>query len=97
MKARSSHERKKTLNWWDLIWFGIGTVIGSGIFVLTGLEAKTEAGPTVVLSYVVPGVSALYFVFCYTVEIPVAGSFSRTLAFIIYLLGSRALFCYLSD
>ncbi|KAK7359061.1 hypothetical protein VNO77_01007 [Canavalia gladiata] len=76
MKARSSHEMKKTLNWWDLMWFGIGAVIGSGIFVLTGLEAKEVVGPAVVLSYVVSGVSALFSVFCYTefaVEIPVAG------------------------
>ncbi|KAG5000060.1 Cationic amino acid transporter 1 [Glycine soja] len=76
MKARSNHEMKKTLNWWDLMWFGIGAVIGSGIFVLTGLEARTAVGPAVVLSYVVSGVSALFSVFCYTefaVEIPVAG------------------------
>ncbi|XP_065882249.1 cationic amino acid transporter 1-like [Euphorbia lathyris] len=76
MKARSEHEMKKTLTWWDLIWFGIGAVIGSGIFVLTGLEARDEAGPAVVLSYVVSGVSAMLSVFCYTefaVEIPVAG------------------------
>ncbi|XP_027348457.1 cationic amino acid transporter 1-like [Abrus precatorius] len=76
MKARSSHEMKKTLNWWDLMWFGIGGVIGSGIFVLTGLEARTVVGPAVVLSYVVSGASALFSVFCYTefaVEIPVAG------------------------
>ncbi|RDX78779.1 Cationic amino acid transporter 1, partial [Mucuna pruriens] len=84
IKARSNHEMKKTLTWWDLMWFGIGAVIGSGIFVLTGLEAKTEVGPAVVLSYVVSGVSALFSVFCYTefaVEIPVAGSVSCTLAF----------------
>ncbi|KAF7815542.1 cationic amino acid transporter 1-like [Senna tora] len=76
MKARSQHEMKKTLNWWDLMWFGIGAVIGAGIFVLTGLEAKEKAGPAVVISYVVSGVSALLSVFCYTefaVEIPVAG------------------------
>ncbi|KAJ1405371.1 Cationic amino acid transporter, C-terminal [Sesbania bispinosa] len=76
VKARSSNEMKKTLNWWDLMWFGIGAVIGSGIFVLTGLEAKEDAGPAVVLSYVVSGISALLSVFCYTefaVEIPVAG------------------------
>ncbi|KAH7544591.1 hypothetical protein FEM48_Zijuj01G0002000 [Ziziphus jujuba var. spinosa] len=76
MKARSQHEMKKTLNWWDLIWFGIGAVIGAGIFVLTGLEAKQHAGPAVVISYVVSGISALLSVFCYTefaVEIPVAG------------------------
>ncbi|XP_058735773.1 cationic amino acid transporter 1-like isoform X2 [Vicia villosa] len=76
MKARSNHQMKKTLNWLDLIWFGIGAVIGSGIFVLTGLEAREEAGPAVVLSYVVSGTSALLSVFCYTefaIEIPVAG------------------------
>ncbi|XP_061365775.1 cationic amino acid transporter 1-like [Gastrolobium bilobum] len=76
MKARSNHQMKRTLNWWDLMWFGIGGVIGSGIFVLTGLEARDAAGPAVVLSYVVSGISALLCVFCYTefaVEIPVAG------------------------
>lgn len=76
MKARSNHEMKKTLIWWDLMWFGMGAVIGAGIFVLTGLEAREHAGPAVVLSYVVSGVSAMLSVFCYTefaVEIPVAG------------------------
>ncbi|KAK4725999.1 hypothetical protein R3W88_030916 [Solanum pinnatisectum] len=75
-KSRSQNEMKKTLTWWDLIWFGMGAVIGAGIFVLTGLEANQEAGPAVVLSYVISGVSALLSVFCYTefaVEIPVAG------------------------
>ncbi|THG22101.1 hypothetical protein TEA_014408 [Camellia sinensis var. sinensis] len=76
VKARSNNEMKRTLTWWDLIWFGVGAVIGAGIYVLTGLEAKTVAGPAVVLSYLVSGVSALLSVFCYTefaVEIPVAG------------------------
>ncbi|XP_003630015.2 cationic amino acid transporter 1 [Medicago truncatula] len=76
IKARSGNEMKKTLNWWDLMWFGMGAVIGSGIFVLTGLEARQEAGPAVVLSFVISGISALLSVFCYTefaVEIPVAG------------------------
>uniref|UniRef100_A0A7N2LR22 Uncharacterized protein n=1 Tax=Quercus lobata TaxID=97700 RepID=A0A7N2LR22_QUELO len=78
MKAQSQHEMKKTLTWWDLIWFGIGAVIEAGIFVLTGLEARQHAGPAVVLSYVISGISALLSVFCYTefaVEIPVAGKF----------------------
>lgn len=76
IRGRSGHEMKKTLNWFDLIWFGIGAVIGAGIFVLTGLEAREDAGPAVVLSYVVSGTSAMLSVFCYTefaVEIPVAG------------------------
>ena len=76
VKARSGHEMKKNLSWWDLIWFGIGAVIGAGIFVLTGQEAREAAGPAVVLSFVVSGISAMLSVFCYTefaVEIPVAG------------------------
>ncbi|XP_028800010.1 cationic amino acid transporter 1-like [Neltuma alba] len=76
MKSRSQGEMKKTLNWWDLMWFGVGAVIGAGIFVLTGLEAREKAGPAVIISYAVSGVSALLSVFCYTefaVEIPVAG------------------------
>ncbi|KZV48805.1 cationic amino acid transporter 1-like [Dorcoceras hygrometricum] len=79
-KALSGNAMKKTLSWWDLMWFGMGAVIGAGIFVLTGLEAREDAGPAVVLSYAVSGLSALLSVFCYTefaVEIPVAGgSFS---------------------
>ncbi|KAL0914442.1 hypothetical protein M5K25_014790 [Dendrobium thyrsiflorum] len=76
VRARSGHEMKKNLSWWDLIWFGIGAVIGAGIFVLTGQEAKEAAGPAVILSFAVSGVSAMLSVFCYTefaVEIPVAG------------------------
>ncbi|XP_020096672.1 cationic amino acid transporter 1 [Ananas comosus] len=76
VRARSGHEMKKTLTWFDLIFFGIGAVIGAGIFVLTGQEANEVVGPAVVLSYVVSGVSAMLSVFCYTefaVEIPVAG------------------------
>lgn len=67
---------KRCLNWWDLTWFGFGSVIGAGIFVLTGKEAHDGAGPAIVLSYVVSGFSAMLSVFCYTefaVEIPVAG------------------------
>ncbi|CAK9313908.1 unnamed protein product [Citrullus colocynthis] len=76
MKARSQHQMKQSLTWWDLMWFGVGAVIGAGIFVLTGLETKKHAGPAVVLSYVVSGISAMLSVFCYTefaVEIPAAG------------------------
>jgi len=84
VKKRSEHEMKKTLTWWDLIWFGMGSVIGSGIFVLTGFEVKNHVGPGVVLSYVISGISAMLSVFCYTefaVEIPVAGNVFPFLAF----------------
>ncbi|XP_052146605.1 cationic amino acid transporter 1 [Oryza glaberrima] len=76
VRARSGADMKRDLTWWDLAWFGVGAVIGAGIFVLTGQEARNAVGPAVVISYVVSGVSAMLSVFCYTefaVEIPVAG------------------------
>lgn len=57
-----------------------GSVVGSGIFVITGQEINKDAGPAIVLSYAASGFSALLSVLCYAefaVEIPVAGgSFS---------------------
>lgn len=76
LRKHSENEMKRCLTWWDLIWFGFGSVIGAGIFVLTGQEAHDHAGPAIVLSYVASGFSAMLSVFCYTefaVEIPVAG------------------------
>ncbi|XP_071921581.1 cationic amino acid transporter 5-like [Coffea arabica] len=76
VRKESENDMKKCLSWWDLIWFGFGSVIGAGIFVLTGQEAHKHAGPAIVLSYVASGISAMLSVFCYTefaVEIPVAG------------------------
>ena len=77
VRGRSGADMRRNLTWWDLIWFGIGAVIGAGIFVLTGQEAKEAAGPAVVVSYAISGVSAMLAVFCYTefaIEIPVAGT-----------------------
>ncbi|BAA96181.1 putative amino acid permease [Oryza sativa Japonica Group] len=76
LRRRSENEMRRCLTWWDLTWFGFGSVIGAGIFVLTGQEAHDHAGPAIVLSYVASGLSAMLSVFCYTefaVEIPVAG------------------------
>ncbi|KVI04837.1 cationic amino acid transporter 1-like [Cynara cardunculus var. scolymus] len=76
MRARSQNEMKKTLNWFDLIWFGIGAVMGAGVFVLSGEAAHDLAGPALLLSYLISGFAALLSVLCYTefaVELPVAG------------------------
>ncbi|CAL9016309.1 unnamed protein product [Prunus brigantina] len=76
LPKRSENDMKRCLTWWDLIWFGFGSVIGAGIFVLTGQETHDHAGPAIVLSYVASGVSAMLSVLCYTefsVEVPVAG------------------------
>ena len=46
---------KRALTAFDLTLLGIGAIIGAGIFVLTGIAAATQAGPAIVLSYVVAG------------------------------------------
>ncbi|KAI3892102.1 hypothetical protein MKX03_025268 [Papaver bracteatum] len=80
LKKQSENSLKRCLTWWDLMWLSFSSVVGTGIFVLTGQEAHNHAGPAIVLSYAISGLSALLSVFCYTefaVEIPVAGgSFS---------------------
>jgi len=49
----------------DLILFGIGAIIGAGVFVLTGVVAATTAGPAVVLSYSLAGLAALFAALSY--------------------------------
>ncbi|TKY66339.1 Cationic amino acid transporter 8 [Spatholobus suberectus] len=76
----SEHRMNRCLTWWDLTWLAFGSVVGSGIFVVTGQEARLRAGPAIVLSYAASGFSALLSALCYTefaVDVPVAGgSFS---------------------
>ncbi|XP_027062487.1 cationic amino acid transporter 8, vacuolar [Coffea arabica] len=80
LKKQSENSMHQCLTWWDLMWLGFGSVVGSGIFSLTGQEIHDHAGPAIVLSYAISGLSALLSVFCYTefsVDIPTAGgSFS---------------------
>jgi basic amino acid/polyamine antiporter, APA family len=56
---------------------GIGAIIGTGIFVLTGVAAHDKAGPAVTLSFVVAGVTCIFAALCYAefaAMTPVAGS-----------------------
>ncbi|KAK9144611.1 hypothetical protein Sjap_004514 [Stephania japonica] len=80
LKSQSEHPLNRCLSWWDLIWLSVGSVVGTGIFVLTGQEAHNNAGPSIVISYAVSGLSALLSALCYAefaVSVPVAGgSFS---------------------
>lgn len=67
----------KNLRAIDLIGFGIGIVIGTGIFTLTGLQAKENAGPAVVISFLIAGAVALLAALCYAElasAVPTAGS-----------------------
>ncbi len=52
--SEHQHESlKKCLTAFDLTLFGVGAIIGAGIFVLTGIAAATQAGPSIILSYIV--------------------------------------------
>lgn len=56
--ANSEHQHgplKKCLTAADLTLFGVGAIIGAGIFVLTGIAAATKAGPSIILSYIIAG------------------------------------------
>ncbi|QIG44508.1 amino acid permease [Nocardioides anomalus] len=71
------HGLKKSLSARDLMGFGIGIVIGTGIFVLTGVEAKNHAGPAITISFAIAGVVAMLAALCYAelaAAVPTAGS-----------------------
>jgi APA family basic amino acid/polyamine antiporter len=75
--AEDAHGFKRALGATDLVLLGIGAIIGTGIFVLTGHAAAENAGPAVVLSFVIAGLASAFAGFCYAEMasmIPVAGS-----------------------
>jgi APA family basic amino acid/polyamine antiporter len=72
-----AHELHRALGPWQLIALGIGAIIGTGIFVITGHAAAAYAGPGVVISFVIAGAGCLFAGLCYAEfasMIPVAGS-----------------------
>src|SRR6195256_1539084 len=75
--AEVAHGLKRTLTATDLVLLGIGAIIGTGIFVLTGRAAAANAGPAVVLSFVAAGIASAFAGLCYAEMasmIPIAGS-----------------------
>ena len=71
------HQLKRNLKTWDLIVFGVGVIVGTGIFVLTGQQAALNAGPAVILSFLLAGITCAFAALCYAElasTVPVAGS-----------------------
>ncbi len=71
------HTLRRSLSATQLVSLGIGAIIGAGLFSLTGLTAAQNAGPAVVLSFVVAAVSCAFAGLCYSefaTMIPIAGS-----------------------
>ncbi|RZQ60120.1 amino acid permease [Amycolatopsis suaedae] len=77
LKRQESGDLKRRLRGRDLVGFGVGIIIGTGIFTLAGVEAKTHAGPAVTLSFVIGAVVAGLAALCYAElasSVPTAGS-----------------------
>jgi APA family basic amino acid/polyamine antiporter len=56
---------RRCLSAFDLTMLGIGAIIGAGIFVLTGVAAATQAGPGIVLSFVLAGFACAFAALAY--------------------------------
>jgi len=73
----ADHHLKRRLSALDLTVFGIGVIIGAGIFTLTGRAAKEYAGPSIALSFVVGAVVCALAALCYAEfasTVPISGS-----------------------
>src|SRR6266446_1820618 len=76
-EALTDHSLKRALGALNLTMLGIGAIIGTGIFVLTGTVAAVNSGPAVVLSFVIAGVASVFAALCYSEFaslVPMAGS-----------------------
>ena len=75
--ALTDQRLKRALGATNLTALGIGAIIGTGIFVLTGTVAAQNAGPAVILSFVLAGVASIFAALCYSEFaslVPMAGS-----------------------
>jgi APA family basic amino acid/polyamine antiporter len=71
------HRLRRVLGPVSLTGLGVGAIIGTGIFVLTGVAAHDKTGPALTLSFVVAGIACVFAALCYAefaAMVPVAGS-----------------------
>lgn len=71
------HKLKRHLGPWNLIMLGIGVIIGAGLFSITGIAAAENAGPAILLSFILAGIGCLFAGLCYCElagMIPLSGS-----------------------
>jgi basic amino acid/polyamine antiporter, APA family len=65
VSSKDSGELKRCLSAFDLTLLGVGAIIGTGIFVLTGIAAANQAGPAVILSFIVSGTACAFAALAY--------------------------------
>jgi basic amino acid/polyamine antiporter, APA family len=76
-ESSGEHSLKRALGPVNLVTLGIGAIIGTGIFVLTGQVAAARTGPAIILSMVIAGVVSALAGLCYSEfasSVPIAGS-----------------------
>jgi basic amino acid/polyamine antiporter, APA family len=76
-EALTDQSLKRALGPVNLTALGVGAIIGTGIFVLTGTVAAQNAGPAVVISFVLAGLASIFAALCYSEFaslVPMAGS-----------------------
>eukprot|EP01126_Amoeba_proteus_P057191 TRINITY_DN7261_c0_g1_i4.p1 TRINITY_DN7261_c0_g1~~TRINITY_DN7261_c0_g1_i4.p1 ORF type:complete len:572 (-),score=112.35 TRINITY_DN7261_c0_g1_i4:327-2042(-) len=77
LEPDEDEELERSLTWKDLTMFGVGAIIGAGIFVLTGVAAREKSGPAVSIAYLIDGLACILSALCYSElasRIPNAGS-----------------------
>ncbi|MCL6741827.1 amino acid permease [Sphingomonas sp. RB56-2] len=95
-------ELKRSLGPWNLVFLGIGCIIGAGIFVRTGNAAALHAGPAVLIGYAIAGVICAFAGLCYAElasTLPVSGSaytysYATLGEFIAWIMGALLLLEY---
>ena len=76
-EAQTDHGFKKALTAGNLVTLGIGAIIGTGIFVLTGTTTANHAGPALTLSFLLSGIGCVFAGLCYAEfasMLPISGS-----------------------
>ncbi|MDE2038528.1 MAG: amino acid permease [Elusimicrobia bacterium] len=76
-EMRGENRLRRVLSATHLTSLGVGAIIGTGIFVLTGVAAHDKTGPALILSFVVAGVVCVFAALCYAEfasMVPIAGS-----------------------
>lgn len=77
LESEESPQLKRTLTSFDLVMLGIGCVIGAGLFSITGIAAAENAGPAVIISFLLAALGCALAGLCYSelaAMIPIAGS-----------------------
>ncbi len=76
-ESEGKNELRRSLGPVSLVALGVGGIIGAGIFTLTGVAAATNAGPGLVISFILAAIGCVFAGLCYSefsTMIPIAGS-----------------------